>query len=136
MQPTSGWDETYVEFRPGPYVEFLDVRELRVTVPVQKVLQALLDQASDEGLYGLELTELTGLKSGTLYPVLARLEQAEWVISSWEQVDPHDVGRPRRRYYRLSGVGQRTAASLSDSAQLSQPSGRPRAISRPAWGQA
>ena len=115
--------------------------ELRITVPILKVLQALLATGLDEGLYGLELTNLTGLKSGTLYPVLARLERAEWVISAWEEVDPREAGRPRRRYYKLSGAGQRAgAAELSNLAPLPYSPGQPRPTtpkaSRPVWGQA
>jgi DNA-binding PadR family transcriptional regulator len=58
--------------------------------------------------YGLELGASTGLASGTIHPVLARLEGAGWVESRWEQIDPSSAGRPRRRYYRLTpaGVGQ------------------------------
>ena len=39
--------------------------------------------------------------SGTLYPLLARLEAAGWFTSEWEDVDPSEVGRPRRRLYKL-----------------------------------
>jgi hypothetical protein len=39
--------------------------------------------------YGLDLARETGLKTGTPHPILARLQQAGWVTSSWE-----DPGRP------------------------------------------
>ena len=42
---------------------------------------------------------------GTLYPALARLEQAGWVASEWEDIDEAAEGRRRRRYYRLTGEG-------------------------------
>jgi DNA-binding MarR family transcriptional regulator len=80
--------------------------ELRITIPLLKVLDAML-QAPDQNHWGFEIMKKTGLKSGTLYPLLARLETAGWVESDWEtQTDP---GRPRRRYYRLTGVGARSA---------------------------
>lgn len=115
--------------------------ELRITVPILKVLQVLFAAGPDEGVYGLELTAHTGLKSGTLYPVLARLERAGWVVSAWEKTDPKTVGRPRRRYYKLSGLGQRAgSAELSKFAQVPQPLKEPRPASptspRPVWGQA
>lgn len=114
--------------------------ELRITVPILKVLRVLFEAGPGTPLYGLELSELTGLKSGTLYPVLARLERSGWVTSTWEEVDPQDAGRPRRRYYLLSGLGERAgAAHLSEFAALpirsskdQQATPRP---SRPLWGQ-
>jgi DNA-binding PadR family transcriptional regulator len=71
-----------------------------MTLPTQLVLLALLDQP-DRERYGLELSELAGLATGTIHPILARLEQAGWLRSRWEQIDPAERGRPRRRYYRL-----------------------------------
>jgi len=49
------------------------------------------------------------LKSGTLYPILLRLEQAKWLESRWEADDPRQLGRPRCRLYRLTGLGARKA---------------------------
>lgn len=51
----------------------------RVTLQVLRVLNAML--VSREEQYGFQLSKLTGLKSGTLYPILARLESAGWVTS-------------------------------------------------------
>ncbi len=56
---------------------------VRMTWPVQQVLRALLDQA-DLPRYGLEISKLADLETGTLYPVMARLEGVGWVESSWE----------------------------------------------------
>ena len=55
--------------------------------------------------YGLELAKAAGLKAGTLYPILSRLEAAGWIEGSWEQIDPHVEGRRPRRYYRLTASG-------------------------------
>ncbi|WP_245812309.1 PadR family transcriptional regulator [Actinophytocola xinjiangensis] len=73
---------------------------LRMTLPTQLVLRTLLEEPSRE-MYGLEICAVAGLPSGTIHPILARLEQAGWVRSHWENVDPRAEGRPRRRYYRL-----------------------------------
>ena len=40
-----------------------------------------------------------------MHPILARLEGLNWVDESWEQTDPREQGRPRRRYYRLNAHG-------------------------------
>ena len=77
---------------------------VRMTIPTQLVLQTLLAEP-DEERYGLEITEATGLRSGTVHPILARLESIGWVASRWEDVDPRREGRPARRYYRLTAVG-------------------------------
>ena len=59
--------------------------------------------------YGFDLADQTKLKSGTMYPLLARLEKAGWLTSRTEDVDPHLVGRPRRRLYALTGEGELAA---------------------------
>jgi PadR family transcriptional regulator PadR len=57
----------------------------------------------------MDLMKATGLPSGTLYPVLVRLEQAGWVEAAWEDLDPVAAGRPARRYYGLTADGVRAA---------------------------
>ena len=81
---------------------------MRLTVPVAKVLSALLAEPGAPR-YGLDLMRFTGLSSGTLYPVLHRLQAAGWLVADWEDVDPVAAGRPARRYYRLTGEGIRSA---------------------------
>lgn len=76
----------------------------RITNPTRSVLQAFLHDAQGEH-YGLDIAAVTGLKSGSLYPILGRLEDNGWVISRWEDIDPVVEGRPRRRYYRLTPDG-------------------------------
>ena len=79
-----------------------------MTASVLKVVAALLaDPGADR--YGLQLMQDTGLPSGTLYPILTRLERAGWVTSQWEQIDPAAEGRPSRRYYRLTAQGATAA---------------------------
>ena len=80
----------------------------RMTLPTQLVLRALLEKPSEES-YGLEICARAQLASGTIHPILARLEAIGWLISRWEDVDPHEQGRPRRRYYRLSPDGAELA---------------------------
>jgi DNA-binding PadR family transcriptional regulator len=87
---------------------------VRLTQPTLKVLRLLLEKPR-EGRSGAEIAKATNVGSGTLYPMLARLESAGWLSSEWELIDPHEAGRPRRRFYRLTALGQSTAhAALSD----------------------
>jgi DNA-binding PadR family transcriptional regulator len=83
----------------------------RLTRPTLMVLSAFLQDPTAER-YGLDLSLETGLPSGTLYPILVRLEACGWVESRWEDIDPMVERRPRRRYYRLTsdGSGQQSAA--------------------------
>ena len=80
----------------------------RMTQTTQAVLRALLDDPTKD-MYGLEICSATGLPSGTVHPILARFEGLGWLDSSWEQVDPREQGRPRRRYYRLNANGSSLA---------------------------
>ncbi|MFC4150598.1 PadR family transcriptional regulator [Micromonospora mangrovi] len=97
---------------------------MRMTVPVAKVLSALLADPDSER-YGLDLMKLTGLPSGTLYPVLQRLREAGWLTADWEEVEPTAVGRPARRYYRLTAQGVRDARQALAELRALDPGGRP-----------
>ena len=59
--------------------------------------------------YGYELASLTGIKSGTLYPLLIRLEAQGYLEAEWQQ--PVAGGRPPRHAYRLTAAGQQLALS-------------------------
>jgi len=53
--------------------------------------------------YGYDLTKETGLKSGTLYPLLIRLADQGFLETEWRQ--PQQPGRPPRHAYRLTSAG-------------------------------
>ena len=85
------------------------VAQPRMTIPTQLVLTALLSDPESER-YGVEIGSAAGLPSGTVHPILARLEGAGWITSRWEEIDPrngrssgapllpaHRRGRPRRQ---------------------------------------
>ncbi|HMQ37272.1 MAG TPA: helix-turn-helix transcriptional regulator [Micropruina sp.] len=95
----------------------------RMTIPTQLVLQALLQDPGRE-LYGVEVGDVAGLPSGTVHPILARLEGLAWVESRWEDIDPRKEGRPARRYYRLTAAG--VDAARAALARAYRPSGAPR----------
>jgi DNA-binding PadR family transcriptional regulator len=75
-----------------------------MTLPTQSVLRALVENPSREQ-YGLEICANAGLQSGTTHPILANLERIGWLESRWEDANPAELGRPLRRYYRLSQDG-------------------------------
>ncbi|WP_207933578.1 helix-turn-helix transcriptional regulator [Actinomadura sp. GC306] len=96
--------------------------QVRITVPVARVLRVFLDDIGEQR-YGFELMREAGLASGTLYPILARLEQAGWLTGEMEPIDPEEAGRPARRFYRLTAEGARSAhfALAELDAQLRRP---------------
>jgi DNA-binding PadR family transcriptional regulator len=108
-----------------------------MTTQTLAVLSALLSEPEADW-YGLKLSKRSGLKPGTIYPILDRLLKAHWLDRRWEQIDPVVEGRPRRRLYRLTGVGAPAArqaldehlASLShaEPAPSSQSGYRPRLV--------
>jgi PadR family transcriptional regulator, regulatory protein PadR len=77
-----------------------------MTGPLERVLGAFLaDPVAPR--YGYDLMKAAGLASGTLYPLLARLEGQKLVTSAWET--PHEEGQRPRKYYKLTGEGVRIA---------------------------
>jgi PadR family transcriptional regulator len=79
---------------------------MRMTGPLERVLRAFLaDPAAPR--YGYDLMKAARLQSGTLYPLLARLEREKLVASAWET--PHQEGQRPRKYYKLTGEGVRIA---------------------------
>lgn len=83
----------------------------RITLQTIKVLQCFREHMPDE-LAGRDIGKATGISSGTLYPLLVRLDHAGWLTSRWEEIDPHEAQRPRRRYRRLTDEGIRNADRL------------------------
>jgi DNA-binding PadR family transcriptional regulator len=55
-------------------------------------------------LYGLEIAAATGLKSGSLYPILIRLAERGLLESQW--LEPGQPGRPPRHAYRITAAGK------------------------------
>ena len=96
-------------------------RDPRLSYHTLRVLRLFL-QKPREGLAGSAISKRTAMLSGTIYPILMRLERAGWLDSKWEQVEPSEVGRPRRRIYQLTALGYNKArAALTE---LSVPNGR------------
>ena len=74
------------------------------------LLQEML-RSSQRWRYGYELMKDTGLASGTLYPILARLDELGWLESEWEAAA--QPGRPPRRRYRFTSDGRAGAREMT-----------------------
>jgi PadR family transcriptional regulator PadR len=79
---------------------------MRMTHPTALVLQALLTGHH----HGFDVMDATGLPSGTVYPILRRLDAEGLVRSSWERgAIAREEQRPPRRYYELTAGGRAVA---------------------------
>ena len=62
--------------------------------------------------YGFDIINVTGLPSGTVYPILRRLHRAGFVTSAWEdETTAHQRQRPQRKYYQLTPAGSDARAT-------------------------
>ena len=79
----------------------------------QLTLKALFNSA--HAMHGYEIMKSAGIRPGTLYPMLARLEDQGLLTSEWEKVGVE--GRPPRHIYRLTEAGWTFTANLVDDQQ-------------------
>jgi PadR family transcriptional regulator, regulatory protein PadR len=107
---------------------------VKLTGPLERVLRAFLaDPAAPR--YGYDLMKAARLPSGTLYPMLARLQDEGLVSSEWESrpdSGPDAGGRPPRKYYKLTGEGARVARLELAHASGPAPAAAGRAVRRSA----
>ena len=84
---------------------------LNLTYPTALVLQAL----SRGFHYGFDIMDATGLPSGTVYPILRRLDREGLLDSTWEpHAEAQREQRPPRRYYAITGAGERMLAAAAE----------------------
>ncbi len=87
----------------------MSVRRPESSRQTRAVLRALRDAPGWS--HGYDLSRVTGLKSGTLYPMLARLADRGLLEAAWEEGPP--PGRPPRHLYRLSAAGSELASTIA-----------------------
>jgi PadR family transcriptional regulator, regulatory protein PadR len=76
----------------------------------QEVLAVLLE-AGARWSHGYGLAQATGIKSGTLYPLLIRLEEQGYLEAEWQPAA--EAGRPPRHAYRLTAAGAALARRIA-----------------------
>jgi PadR family transcriptional regulator PadR len=77
------------------------MQDLDITPKMARVLKVFLEDPH-QPRYGFELMKLTGMASGSLYPMLARFEGAGWLTRGNEDIDPRAAGRPARTHYTMT----------------------------------
>jgi len=90
---------------------------MNLTYPTTLVLHAL---ANGYG-HGFDVIDATGLASGTVYPILRRLEEEGLVTGRWESVSiAREEQRPPRRYYELTAAGEKVLERALERYRLTQ----------------
>jgi len=83
--------------------------------PLSVSVLAVLGAVSRSIRYGFDIMDATGLPSGTVYPVLGRLERDGYVRSKWElPTIAQREKRPPRRYYEITAGGARALAESAE----------------------
>jgi PadR family transcriptional regulator PadR len=90
------------------------ILRLRRSPQTMAVLSVLL-RPEPAWHYGYDLLKQTGLKSGSLYPILTRLQRGGWLEQRWEKSS--GAGRPPRHLYRLNRKGKGAARAVFPNAK-------------------
>ncbi len=81
----------------------------------------VLEAIRQGGTWGFEVMRVTGLPSGTVYPLLRRMEAGGLVRSQWERASEAQAeGRPRRRVYRITAAGRAALAEALPRLRVQQ----------------
>jgi DNA-binding PadR family transcriptional regulator len=98
----------------------------RTLSPPARIVLAIMAGAGSRWLHGYDLCRQGAVKSGTLYPLLIRLEEQGYLEAQWQA--PAEPGRPPRHAYRLTATGRALARAnppLGVGAVASNPQGKP-----------
>lgn len=99
----------------------------RITAPLLDVLETFL-AAGGEELHGWAIIKISRRGGPTVYKILERLDSMGWLTARWEDRS-EEPNKPRRRYYKLTGIGAQRAQALIS--QRRRPT--PRALSQPVF---
>lgn len=81
----------------------------------------VLEVIAQGQIYGYGIMLNTGLPSGTIYPILSRLEKEELILSRWEKRPASEQDqRPSRKYYRLTTKANKLLAAAGKLEQLAE----------------
>jgi DNA-binding PadR family transcriptional regulator len=87
----------------------------RITSQTEDILAMFMSDPEAE-LSAAEIEIATKIKKGTVYPAMTRMTRFKWVEWRWEEIDPKVAGRPRKRFYKLTGQGERAAREIASEA--------------------
>jgi PadR family transcriptional regulator, regulatory protein PadR len=94
-----------MEENPRTQVDALNMPPpIKLTVPFLKTITVFINSPSRQ-YSGADICRETKLFSGTVYPLLYKLEEKGWIKGAWEEIDPHKEGRPKKRLYQITSSG-------------------------------
>lgn len=73
---------------------------------------SILKRVYPNPIVGADLCRETGIATGTIYPMLRRLEQKGWLTSEWEDTDPHIRKQSKRRIYWITELGREKCSEI------------------------
>jgi DNA-binding PadR family transcriptional regulator len=91
----------------------------RALSPAARIVLAHLAAVGADWSHGYDLCQSAGVKSGTLYPLLIRLESQGYLEAQWQA--PAEPGRPPRHAYRLTKSGLALARDNPPAVAARQP---------------
>jgi PadR family transcriptional regulator PadR len=77
------------------------MRDIELTLKSARLISVFLADPARRR-YGFDLMQITGLPSGSVYPMLSRFAAAGWLERSREDIDPSAEKRPSRTLYALT----------------------------------
>ena len=83
-------------------------RKRKLSLQALRILNYLFQNPAKE-ICGADIIKELNIASGSLYPILLRLESQDFDESEWETEDPSALKRPRRRLYKITGAGIKAA---------------------------
>jgi DNA-binding PadR family transcriptional regulator len=87
----------------------MEVRNVNPRRPLTLSTATVLSAVSAGHHHGFDVMDATGLASGTVYPILRRLERDGLLKARWEEARLAQAEqRPPRRYYEVTASGQTT----------------------------
>lgn len=97
------------------------MRDIRMTLWTVVVLREFVVNTPEQQ-WGFDLMQRLDLASGTLYPILGRLEEAGWIVGQVEDIDTAKEGRRPRKYYTLTDEAHpRAVRALREFTTRAQP---------------
>ena len=89
---------------------------MRKTHALMQIAVALMADPS-AWHWGYEVSRRADVRSGVMYPILRRMLEKGWLADGWEDGEPTEMGRPPRRYYRVTSEGRKQLGALLESAR-------------------
>ena len=83
------------------------INRIKPSITLFRIFSVFL-QNPDKQHTGTEVRALAKAGAGTVFPLLQDMCDKDWVTDEWEIQDPKILGRPRKRFFKLTSLGERS----------------------------